>query len=301
MEPKKSSKYCLVDLFRTNEDKTIEKDLFFGEYFGDFDDNLLDLKKYSLKNKAKNHIVFLLMIFKRFQESFSQSIDRFLFIDIIRFLPPGSFLHFKDETIRYSDSIEIPLEYSTFINTRIEYCHFCYSFFEYSRIENCEIISSCFYSCRLDSAKIRNTVFEEVNLSGSTYSEASLENVEFSEVWMTDACFNSYGLVHKSPTILKNCKFQRCMMIASWFMRNIIMENTCFESCDLSECHFEKNIYSSTCKTHACFDEDIIIKGDHYVNENPRDLIDWDNDFGKSMWNFTEAGHLPYSRFSHEL
>jgi len=290
--------FCLIDLFCTKNYKSIREDLNYGEYFGDWNAELQDLNLHSLQNKAREHIIFLLMIFNRFQKTFSQSIDKFLFLDIMRLLPPGAFLHFNNEQIRYLDAKEIPFEYSTFIHCSIDCCHLCNGYFDYSVIKDSSIHWTCLEDSWFNSSKIENTTFDSVNLTRSMFSSASLKDVDFREIWMESITFKSYLFPKKINTIMNNCYFEACILVDASFEENIDMSDVDFKLCELDRANFGKGVFNDSCSMRSCTDSDIVIDVKN-PNQGPRKEITWESEFGRPMWGFEMEAHLPYGPYSH--
>ena len=286
----------LINLFRNRNYQSIKEDLKFGEYFGEWDDDIEDLTKHSLCKKAKDHVTFLLLVFMRFRETFKDGIDKFLFLDIMKFLPSGSFLHFNSETIRHLSVKKMLFEHATFRNTVIMDCHLCYASFANTLIEDCTFGLSCLEEANFCSAKIKNTTFEKVNLTSSWFSSTELNNVTFTEVSMVEANFKTYN---DKKTLLKDCLFERCDMSRVWFVGNTELYDTNFITCNLCYSKFSKRLCDDSLYLSDCGVKGFEIDGYGYFNPGGVPEIDWLDDVPERMWEFEPDAHLPYSLYSH--
>ena len=274
-------------------------------YFKKRDPVFGDVKTHSLEKKARDHITLLLLVFMRFKkehdDKFPNRIDKFLFLDIMSFLPTGSYFHFKDETVRFLSVEKLIFNYSTFKNTNFENCHICHAFFRNALIEDCTFTKTCIEEGDFSYAKIKNTKFNKVNLTMAMYSSAELEKVSFEKVWMEKINFSSYKVHEDKNTLIKNCKFEKCEMREAWFTHNINMYDTEFTTCNLCYAKFGEGIFHESNYMRDCGVMGLEITEDNYFSSEEISEIDWYNESQHSIWdNFEEEGHLPYTPYSHD-
>mgnify|MGYP003645616713 CR=1 FL=1 len=255
---------------------------------------------YHLQERAIDHMKFILMVFMRFADTFKDSIDKYLFVDILRFLPTGSFLHFKDETIRYLSAERILFDFSTFKNTTFDSCHLCHSLFRNASIEDCKFHLCCIEEGDFSDSDISNTTFHKVNLTLTMFSSAILANVNFNQVFMEKINFNSYKVNQDRNTVLKGCKFEKCEMTEAWFTKNIELDNNEFTLSNLCYAKFAQGVYHQSNYMKGCGARGIEIPDEEYFNPCQVSEIDWVDDVREKMWDFEWEAHLPYSPFCHD-
>ena len=260
-----------------------------------------EFTSYDLHKKAVEHLMFLLMVFMRFSDTFKDSIDKYLFVDILGFLPNGSLLHFKDETIRYLSAEKILFNFSTFRNTTFDNCHLCHAFFRNALIENCKFEKCCIEDGDFSDSDISNTTFRKVNLTLSMFSSAELRNVNFDQVWMERINFDSYKVNRDRNTLLDTCNFEKCEMSEAWFTRNIEIYESKFTLCNLCYAKFSEGVFGESNYLTACGAMGIEIPDGDYFNPDQVSEIDWLDDIPEIMWDFAAEGHLPHTGYSHDF
>ena len=290
--------HILVDLLRDPEkrEKIIE-----CQDFSVWKSREEEFTSYDLHKKAVEHLTFILMVFMRFRDTFKDSIDKYLCVDILRFLPTGSLLHFKDETIRCLSAEKILFNFSTFKNTTFDNCHLCHAFFRNSTIEDCKFEKCCIEDGDFSDSDITNTTFHKVNLTLAMFSSAELRNVNFDQVWMERINFDSYKVNRDRNTLLDTCNFEKCEMSEALFTRNIELYESKFDLCNLCYAKFSEGIFGESNYLTACGVRGIEMADDEYFNPDQVSEIDWLDDIRGEMWDFAAEGHLPHTGYSHDF
>lgn len=290
--------HVFVDLLRVpeNREKVIE-----CQAFSQWKSNNEEFTTYDLHKKAVDHLIFLLMVFMRFSDTFKDSVDKYLFVDILRFLPTGSLLHFKDETIRYLSAERILFNFSTFRNTTFDNCHLCHAFFRNASIEDCKFEKCCIEDGDFSGSDISNTTFHKVNLTLTMFSSTELKKVTFDQVWMEKISFDSYKVYRNRNTLLEECKFVTCEMSEAWFIKNIDMYRNEFIASNLCYAKFGERIFGITNLMISCGVKCLERPSEEDFNSHRLVCeIDWTDDIPEKMWDFAEEAHLPYTAHSHD-
>ena len=290
--------HIFVDLLRDpiKREKVIE-----CQAFSQWKSRDEEFTTYDLHKKAVDHLIFLLMVFTRFSDTFKDSIDKYLFVDILRFLPTGSLLHFKDETIEYLSAERILFNFSTFRNTTFDNCQLCHAFFRNASIKDCKFEKCCIEEGDFSGSDISNTTFHKVNLTLTMFSSTELKKVTFDQVWMEKISFDSYKVYRNRNTLLNECKFEKCEMTEAWFTKNIDMYRNEFIVSNLCYAKFGQRIFGITNVITACGIRYLERPSDEYFNSDGLvSEIDWTDDVRGKMWDFAEEAHLPHSAYSHD-
>ena len=289
--------HIFVDLLRdpVKREKIIECKSFSESNYGHG-----EFTTYDLHKRAVEHLIFILMVLMRFSSTFKDSIDKYLFVDILRFLPTGSLLHFKDETISCLRAERILFNFSTFRNTIFEDCHLCHAFFRNASIKDCKFHLCCIEEGDFSGSDISNTTFQKVNLTLAVFSSSELKMVNFDQVFMEKINFDSYKIYQDRNTLLEECKFEKCEMIDAWFTKNIDLYDNEFILSNLCCSKFGKGIYGESNYMKVCGARGIEIPEEDYCNLRQVHEIDWVYDVREKMWDFEPEAHLPYSVFSHD-
>ena len=290
-------RFDFVDILRNPEKR---KNLIECKYVCKWKSREEEFTSYDLHKKAIDHLTFIIMVFMRFSDTFKDSIDKYLFVDILGFLPNGSLLHFKDETIRYLRAEKILFNFSTFKNTTFDNCHLCHAFFRNALIEDCKFEKCCIEDGDFSDSDISNTTFHKVNLTLSMFSSAELRNVNFDQVWMERINFDSYKVNLDRNTLLDTCKFVKCEMQEAWFTRNIELYESKFILCNLCYAKFSEGVFGKSNYMTKCGATCIEIPKEDYFDPRQVSEIDWLDDIPEIMWDFPGEGHLPYTVYCHD-
>ena len=198
-----------------------------------------------LTNEARKWLNFMLLVFMRFRNGHEIGIDKFLFLDILNYLPSGFFIYFEMETFHELDLTNIFLYGANFKN-----CHFwrpnitnttfCYCFFEGCDFTNGKIESVLFSETRVTKSafldcELRNNTFHECDLCLSTFNRSSVFRNNFEEC---DICCSAFANCNLFNTFFMECgmlniEYGNCDLSLTKFSGNNV-EKCSIVSCDIT-------------------------------------------------------------------